>query len=82
MNTTLLDQITHAQKHLRQLQDRIAEQEQLIRVLEDLRAECNHTWGVPVKGYEHEGVLCTKCGINDMYAPTHKRMVESARRAK
>lgn len=73
---TLLMEIEHAQKHLRAMQQRVKEQEQVIQELEDLRAECKHEWDEGVKGYEHEGRTCKQCGINELYAPTHKQMVE------
>ena len=76
---TLLDQINHANKHLVAMQTRIKEQKALIHQLEDLRAECEHDWDAPFPGHEHEGRLCKKCGINDIFAPQHKLWVEAAR---
>jgi DNA repair exonuclease SbcCD ATPase subunit len=74
---TLKMQIDHAQKQLRMIQERLTEQEHLIRELEDLRADCRHEWDGGVKGYEHEGRTCKLCGINELYAPTHKKQVEA-----
>lgn len=76
---TLLDQIKHATKNLVALQARVREQEVLIKELNDLRAECNHEWDSGIPGFEHEGHYCTKCGINDQYAPVHKKRVEADR---
>jgi len=72
---TLLMEIEHAQKHLRAFQQRLNEQHQVIRELEDRRADCIHDWDKGLKGWEHEGRICKQCGINEQYAPTHKRMV-------
>lgn len=69
-------QLGHAQKHLDQMRHRMLEQEQLIRELDDLRADCPHEWGDVAVGAEHEGRSCKQCGINDQYAPTHKRLAE------
>jgi hypothetical protein len=76
---TLLAQIQHATKNLSALQARVKEQQVLIKELEDLRAECEHDWDAPFPGYEHEGRLCKKCGINDYFAPLHKKQVEAAK---
>jgi hypothetical protein len=76
---TLLMQIEHARAHLRAMQQRLKEQERLIQELEDLRADCQHEWDEGVKGYEHEGRTCKLCGINELYAPTHKLMVDCRR---
>lgn len=74
---TLLDQINHATKNLVALRARVTEQESLIKELNDLRAECKHDWDTGVPGWEHEGRYCTKCGINDQFAPLHKKWVEA-----
>jgi hypothetical protein len=74
---SLKDQIDTAQRYLRQMQMRVREQEQLVEELENRRAYCKHQFSRAVKGYEHEGGYCTECGINELYAPTHKKMVES-----
>ncbi len=74
---SLKDQIDTAQRYLRQMQMRVREQEAVIEELENRRAYCKHQFSKPVKGYEHEGGYCTECGINELYAPTHKKMVES-----
>lgn len=76
---TLKTKIEDAQKYLRQMQMRVREQEAFLEELEDQRADCKHTFSKPLKGYEHEGGYCTKCGINEIYAPTHKKMVEDRR---
>jgi len=79
MSLTLLMQIQHAQKDLRRIQTRLDEQKALIAELDDLRADCDHEWDNGLPGWEHEGRYCKKCGINDQYAPTHKKQVEAKR---
>ena len=46
-----------------------------LELLDD-RAYCDHVWDIPLKKFEHEGRLCVKCGINDIYAETHHKLVE------
>lgn len=59
-------QIEHAHKHRREIAKRLKEQDDLIKELESYRWECNHEFSAPLKGYEHEGGHCTKCGINEV----------------
>ena len=54
--------------HLKQYAVRAYEAE--LRKLEDSRVHCPHVWGLPIKGYEHEGANCIHCGINALYAAT------------
>jgi len=82
MELTLLMQLEHARKDLRLIQARFDEQRALIAELEDMRADCEHEWSDGLPGYEHEGRYCKKCGINDQYAPTHKKQVELLKRSK
>jgi hypothetical protein len=64
---TLLDQINHAEKHRREIAKRLAEQDAAIAALKFYRFECDHDFAPALKGYEHEGGHCTKCGINEVY---------------
>jgi hypothetical protein len=74
---TLLMEIEHAKKHLHMMQQRVKEQEQVLKELEDLRAECPHEWDEGTVKYEHEGRNCKLCGINELFAPTHAKWVEA-----
>jgi hypothetical protein len=73
---TLLAQIEHATKTLSTLRAQVKEQELLVKELQDMRADCEHDWDVPFPVGEHEGRLCKNCGINDYFAPTHKKWVQ------
>lgn len=50
--------------------------EQELRDLDNSRVNCIHEWDTGVKGWEHEGKYCKKCGINDMYAVTLKKHLD------
>jgi hypothetical protein len=74
---TLLEQINEYKYEIFMRESAIAAYKKELKKLEDSRAYCEHIWGDPTPYYEHEGSLCTLCGINSVFAPTHKRMVES-----
>ena len=74
MSITLKDQIDTAQKHRREIAQRLAEQDAVIRELESYRWECEHEFAPALKGYEHEGGHCTKCGINEVYWDCNKHI--------
>lgn len=71
---TLKEQIAEAKYEISQRREAIKVYERLVIFLEGLRVDCEHEWDAGVKGWEHEGVSCVKCGINDQYAATLKRM--------
>ena len=69
---TLLDQITQAEKTRREIAKRLAEQDAVIAELKSYRFECVHDFAPALKGYEHEGGHCRKCGINEVYWACNK----------
>ena len=74
---TLLDQINDYKYEISQREEAVKVYKIGLKFLEDQRAYCEHEWGKPYKGFEHEGCSCKLCGINDQYAPLHKKIVES-----
>ena len=74
---TLLDKIKEFQYEIDQREAAISAYKRGIIFLEDQRAYCEHEWNPPIRGFEYEGRLCKLCGINDQYAPLHKKMVET-----
>ena len=77
---TLKEKIAAAKKELSAAQKVVKTVEIALRELENIRADCEHEWDQGVLGWEHEGVYCIKCGINDQYAPNHKKMIEAERK--
>ena len=75
MKTTynLKDQIDTAKKRYFELEVSMSLQRQVIKELESLRWECDHEFSPPLKGYEHEGGQCTKCGINEVMWDCNKK---------
>lgn len=69
---TLLDQINQAEKTRWELAKRLAEQDAVIAELKSYRFECDHDFAPALKGYEHEGGHCRKCGINEVYWDCNK----------
>lgn len=74
---TLLEKINEAKYEISQRQEAIKAWSNALKFLEEQRAFCDHEWGEPYKGFEHEGCNCVKCGINDQYAPLLKKLMES-----
>jgi predicted metal-dependent RNase len=72
MTITLKDQIDTAQKKQWEIEQRLKEQKELIQYLENLRWDCDHDFAPALKGYEHEGGHCKKCGINEVYWDCNK----------
>jgi len=60
---TLLEQIKEAKYEISQREEAIKVYQRALEFLEDQRAFCDHEWGEPHKGFEHEGRYCKKCGI-------------------
>jgi len=77
---TLKEQIAAANRELAIKRAVVKAAEEQLRLLENSRADCEHEWDGGIKGWEHEGCYCVKCGINDQYAPNHKRMIEAERK--
>lgn len=67
---SLKEQIAEMHKQLLTMREDVYNFEKKLRKLEDSRVDCQHEWDNGVRGYEHEGVYCTNCGINDMYLRT------------
>jgi hypothetical protein len=76
MSVTLKDQIEHAEKRRREIAQRLAEQDAVIAELKFYRFECEHDFAPALKGYEHEGGHCTKCGINEVFWEHNKKEVK------
>ena len=70
---TLLDQINTAEKKRREIAQRLMEQDAMIAELKSYRFECDHDFAPALKGYEHEGGHCTKCGINEVFWEHNKK---------
>lgn len=73
--STLKEQIAEAKYEISQRRNAIKVYEQLVTKLENQRIYCEHEWDKGIKGWEHEGVYCVKCGINDQYASTLRKML-------
>lgn len=43
-----------------------------LKLAEDRRKDCTHAFMPALRGYEHEGGYCTKCGINQVFAECQK----------
>lgn len=69
---SLKEQIDHATLTLSRAMERVREHRETIAVLKSYRKECKHVFSAPIKGYEHEGAMCTECGINELHAVSHK----------
>lgn len=76
---TIKEKIDDKRKELQQAREAAWRVEKELRLLEESRVDCEHVWDNGVKGYEHEGVHCIKCGINDMYASTLEKYRKTAR---
>ena len=61
-----------AQRRVAQVQKTLDLETAELRELESARVYCEHTFEPALKGYEHEGGYCTRCGINELYAKTLK----------
>jgi hypothetical protein len=72
MSVTLLERIEYAEKQRREIAERLAEQDAVIAELKSYRFECDHDFASALKGYEHEGGHCIKCGINAVYWECNK----------
>ena len=55
-------------------QNQIEECRDEINELTDLALNvCDHVYSTPIKGYEHEGGTCIKCGLNQIYIACNRR---------
>lgn len=64
---------------LRAVESLIRENENQLQILKGqrdailmLRYDCDHEFGQPYPGYEHEGATCKLCGINELHAEHYK----------
>ena len=75
MKTTynLKDLIDTAKKSVYQTEQRLLVEKATLEKLESYRWECEHEFSPALKGYEHEGGHCTKCGINEVYWDCNKK---------
>lgn len=69
---TLKQQIEECEYEIRQRQYAIDQYRLKLRSLEVERFDCEHEFTAPIKGYEHEGGTCVKCGINQVHAESRK----------
>jgi len=74
---TLREQISEVNREISQKKHEIEVLQVELHTLKQQRMHCIHEWGNLLTGYEHEGVLCKKCGINDMYLNILKKNMES-----
>jgi hypothetical protein len=65
---SLKDQIDYAEKQVREQEEKLELLYGVVKELKSYRSECRHIFSAPLKGYEHEGGYCTKCGINELAA--------------
>lgn len=68
-------QIADAKYEISQRREAIKVYENLVIFLERQRVNCPHEWDTGIKGWEHEGVYCIHCGINDQYALTLQKQL-------
>lgn len=45
----------------------------------EMHTKCEHMFGAPLAGYEHEGGLCVHCGISSVYASSLKRVSDAVK---
>ena len=69
---TLLQKIQECEYEIRQRQYAIDQYRLKLKALEQERADCDHEFDPAPNGYEHEGGMCWKCGINQVYAECQK----------
>jgi len=67
---SLKDEIEAKRKEIAALEQSIGDRKRELTALENSRVKCAHTFSAAVRGYEHEGGHCTKCGINQLHADT------------
>jgi hypothetical protein len=70
---TLLEQINQQQQVVHAAEDARREAAVQLNKLLDQRMDCDHDFSKPLKGYEHEGGHCVKCGINEVFWACTKR---------
>ena len=65
---SLFNEINNQKGIIRKLEDELKHAKAVFNMLEGERHDCDHVFSPPMKNYEHEGGICTKCGINEVYA--------------
>lgn len=78
---TLKQKIDRVQSEIYSRENLVNILKKQLQGLEDSRAYCVHEWDSGVKGWEHEGCACIKCGINDQYARTLLEIVEARKKS-
>ena len=68
----LRDKIINIENQILAHKEKLRELDKMYNVFLDLRKKCDHTFSAPVRGYEHEGGICVKCGINEVHAACMK----------
>ena len=68
----LKDEIKAAEEKVMQARRALNDAMHELRLAELRRAECEHDFTPAVRGFEHEGGYCKKCGINQVYAECQK----------
>lgn len=65
---SLRDEIYDADRTLYRMLRQVEDQRKFILDLKAQRVDCNHVWEDALPGFEHEGGVCMKCGINELEA--------------
>ena len=73
---TIDDAIEDAEHNRRVIAKQLMEQDAKIAELKAQRFECKHDFAPALKGYEHEGGHCKKCGINEVFWEHNKKEVK------
>ncbi len=76
------DQVSKAAQVLKDLDNNVRDTAARLNTLTKARDElkwrlqvnCAHVFTPPMKGYEHEGGVCSKCSVGELYAPTLRQM--------
>ena len=70
--TTLIDLIKRSENLIRETKGYLVTLQQQHEEILKMRHSCNHEFGQPYPGYEHEGATCKLCGINELHAEQYK----------
>lgn len=65
---SLKDEIEAKRKEIASLEQAISDRKRELTALENSRVNCEHSYDLPARHYEHEGSHCIKCGINELHA--------------
>ena len=70
--TTLIDLIKRSENLIQDTKGYLITLQQQHEEILKLRHKCDHEFGQPYPGYEHEGATCKLCGINELHAEQYK----------